>query len=59
MSGYDEDLDRLSQRERARMGGRDRKVRGPRVVVDNPGLKQLALRRAQKLRDRLGRRAAG
>ena len=37
MPGYDEDLDRLSQRERARLRGRDRKVRGPRVVVDNPG----------------------
>lgn len=46
-----EDLESLPERERARVKARDRKVRGPKVVVDNAGLRKLALERAQKLRD--------
>ncbi|HKF74661.1 MAG TPA: hypothetical protein VKF59_00835 [Candidatus Dormibacteraeota bacterium] len=38
-----DDSDLLPDRERARVRSRDRKVRGPRVVVDNPGLRTLAL----------------
>jgi hypothetical protein len=56
MPAYEDDLDRLARREGARVRGRDRKVRGPRVVLDNPGLKKVALQRAQKLRERLGSR---
>jgi hypothetical protein len=53
--GYDrsvtDDLgDQLSDRERARIRSRDRKVRGPRVVVDNPGLKKLTVELARKRR---------
>ena len=45
-----EELDSLSPRESARTRSRDRKVRGPRVVVDNAGLKTLTLQLAQKRR---------
>jgi hypothetical protein len=47
-----EDLEALPPAERARARSRDRKVRGPKVVVDNVGLKKTALQRAQKLRER-------
>jgi hypothetical protein len=42
--------DELPARERARVRSRDRKVRGPRVVVDNAGLKKLTLHLAEKRR---------
>jgi hypothetical protein len=45
-----EDLDHLSDRQRARVRARDRKRTPPRVVVDNPGLKKLALHLAEKRR---------
>jgi hypothetical protein len=45
-----EDLEMLPARERARVRSRDRKVRGPKVVVDNPGLKKLTLELAEKRR---------
>jgi hypothetical protein len=45
-----EDSDLLPDRERARVRSRDRKVRGPRVIVDNPGLRQLALHLAERRR---------
>ena len=45
-----EDADELPARERARVRHRDRKVRGPKVVVDNAGLKKLALHLAEKRR---------
>src|SRR5207244_4478591 len=38
-----EDMEMLPPRERARVRGRDRKIRGPKVVVDNAGLKKLTL----------------
>jgi len=40
----------LPARERARVRSRDRKIRGPKVVVDNAGLKKLTLELAQKRR---------
>jgi hypothetical protein len=45
-----EDLEMLPSRERARVRSRDRKVRGPKVVVDNAGLKKLTLELAEKRR---------
>jgi hypothetical protein len=48
-----EDEDLLPARERARVKSRDRKTRGPKVIVDNPGLKKLALYLASKRRKRL------
>lgn len=51
--GVSEDLDSLPERERARVRARDRKVRGPKVVVDNAGLRKTALERARKLREKL------
>jgi hypothetical protein len=45
-----DDLDQLSDRQRARVKARDRKRRPPRVIVDNPGLKKLALYLAEKRR---------
>ena len=47
-----EDLEALPERERSRVRARDRKIRGPKVVVDNPGLRKLALQRAQRLREK-------
>lgn len=54
LGGVSEDTDALPDRERARVRSRDRKVRGPKVIVDNPGLRKLALERARKARDRPG-----
>src|SRR5262249_20514680 len=48
-----EDDELLPARERARVRSRDRKTRGPKVIVDNPGLKKLALYIARKRRRRL------
>jgi hypothetical protein len=45
-----DDLDRLSSRERARIEGRERKTRAPKMVVDNPGLKKLAAYLGQRRR---------
>jgi hypothetical protein len=54
-----DDLDQLSDRQRARLRARDRKRRPPKVVVDNPGLKKLALHLAQKRRSALEQRRSG
>ena len=43
-----DELDRVSPREGARVRARDRKVRGPKVVAVNPGLKKLAQHLAEK-----------
>lgn len=43
-----EDLDRVSPREHAHVKARDKKVRGPKVVSVNPGLKKLAQHLADK-----------
>ncbi len=45
-------MDALPEPERARVKARDRKVRGPKVIVDNAGLKKLALERARKAREK-------
>jgi hypothetical protein len=51
-----DELDQLSDRERARVRARQRKTRPPRMVVDNPGLKKLALQLAEKRRAAAARR---
>jgi hypothetical protein len=43
-----EDLDRVSPRESAHVKARDKKVRGPKVIAVNPGLKKLAQHLADK-----------
>jgi hypothetical protein len=45
-----EDIDMLPERERARTVSRDRKIRGPKVIEDNPGLKKLQLQLALRRR---------
>lgn len=45
-----DDLENISPRERAHARARDRKVRGPKVVAVNPGLKKLAQHLADKRR---------
>lgn len=45
-----EDIEMLPERERSRVISRDRKIRGPRVVEDNPGLKRLQLQLALRRR---------
>ncbi len=45
-----DELDRVAPRESARNRARDRKVRGPKVVAVNPGLKKLAQHIAEKRR---------
>jgi hypothetical protein len=45
-----EDLNHLPETERARVRARDRKIRGPKVIADNPGLKKLQLQLAEKRR---------
>lgn len=47
-----EDLERVSPREGAHAKARDRKVRGPKVVSVNPGLRKLAQHIADKRRKR-------
>jgi hypothetical protein len=43
-----DDLDRVSPREKAHVKARDKKVRGPKVIAVNPGLKKLAQHLAEK-----------
>jgi hypothetical protein len=43
-----DDLDRIAPRESAHVKARDKKVRGPKVVSVNPGLKKLAQHLAEK-----------
>ncbi|MEP7104768.1 MAG: hypothetical protein ABI838_02845 [Chloroflexota bacterium] len=52
-----EDVEALPDSERARVKARDRKVRGPRVIVDNAGLKKLALERARQTREKARERS--
>jgi hypothetical protein len=49
-----DDLERVSPREKAHIRARDKKVRGPKVVAVNPGLKKLAQHLAEKSRKRPG-----
>ena len=43
-----DELERASPREDAHMKARDKKVRGPKVVSVNPGLRKLAQHLAEK-----------
>jgi len=43
-----DELDAVAPRESSRVKARDRKVRGPKVVSVNPGLKKLAAHLAEK-----------
>lgn len=43
-----DELDRVAPRESARNKARDKKVRGPKVVSVNPGLRKLAEHLADK-----------
>jgi len=43
-----DELDWIAPRESARNKARDKKVRGPKVVSVNPGLKKLAQHLAEK-----------
>lgn len=43
-----DELERIAPRESARNRARDKKIRGPKVVSENPGLKKLALHLADK-----------
>ena len=43
-----DELDRISPTESARVKARDKKVRGPKVIAVNPGLKKLAQHLADK-----------
>jgi hypothetical protein len=45
-----EDLEGLPAKEKARVKSRDRKIRGPKVVSDNPGLRKLTIDLAEKRR---------
>jgi hypothetical protein len=48
-----DDLERVSPSEHARVRARDKKVRGPKVVAVNPGLKKLAQHLADKRKKRV------
>ncbi|HKC18480.1 MAG TPA: hypothetical protein VKE27_02515 [Candidatus Dormibacteraeota bacterium] len=43
-----DELDNFAPREKARNRARDKKIRGPKVVSVNPGLKKLAQHLAEK-----------
>lgn len=43
-----DDLEHVSPREDAHAKARDKKIRGPKVVAVNPGLKKLAQHLAEK-----------
>jgi hypothetical protein len=47
-----DELDRVAPRESARNKARDKKVRGPKVVSVNPGLKKLAQHIAERRRQK-------
>ncbi|HVB76359.1 MAG TPA: hypothetical protein VNI34_00900 [Candidatus Nitrosotalea sp.] len=54
----DEDAEQLSGRDRARLLGRARKIERGRMVVDNPGLRALALILARRRGERSALKAA-
>jgi hypothetical protein len=45
-----EDVELLPDAEKARVKARDRKVRGPKVVVDNAGLRKVQMQLAERRR---------
>ncbi len=50
-----DELERVAPRESARTRARDKKVRGPKVVSVNPGLKKLAQHLEDKRRKKKSR----
>jgi hypothetical protein len=58
-STVSDDLERVSPSEHARVRARDKKVRGPKVVAVNPGLKKLAQHLADKRKKRASRPDSG
>ena len=54
-----DELDRVAPRENARVRSRDKKVRGPKVVSVNPGLRQLAQHLAEKRKKKATSRKKG
>jgi hypothetical protein len=53
-----DELERVSPREDAHVKARDKKVRGPKVVSVNPGLKKLAQHLADKRKAKLTSKAS-
>lgn len=51
-----DELDRVAPRESARVKARDKKIRGPKVVSVNPGLKKLAQHLAEKRKKKSSKR---
>ena len=47
-AGMSDELERIAPKESARTRARDKKIRGPKVVSVNPGLKKLAEHLAEK-----------
>jgi hypothetical protein len=47
-----DELDRVAPRESSRNKARDKKIRGPKVVSVNPGLKKLAQHIAERRRQK-------
>ncbi len=45
-----EDVEQLPEPEKARVKARDRKVRGPKVIVDNAGLRKVQMQLAERRR---------
>lgn len=54
-----DDLDHVAPRESARTKARDKKIRGPKVVSVNPGLKKLAQHLAEKRKKKTKTRRSG
>ncbi|GAC1654233.1 MAG: hypothetical protein NVS9B1_05090 [Candidatus Dormibacteraceae bacterium] len=45
-----EDVEMLPEAEKARVKARDRKIRGPKVKVDNAGLRKVTMQLAERRR---------
>ncbi len=48
-----DELSGVSPRESAHVKSRDKKIRGPKVIAVNPGLKKLALHLAERRKKKL------
>jgi hypothetical protein len=51
-----DELDRVSPSESAHVKARDKKIRGPKVIAVNPGLKKLAEHLADKRTSKVTRK---
>jgi hypothetical protein len=54
-----DELDRVSPSESAHVRARDKKIRGPKVIAVNPGLKKLAEHLADKRTGKRTRKRKG